>query len=56
LQEAGCAQRRLTDQEARTQANAAREFVRLAGERGAQLELRIAYCYAVADFQAEPRQ
>ena len=54
LDEAGGAQRRLADEDARPEADAGREPVGLFGQRGAQIDRGAADGDAVADFQIEP--
>ena len=56
LQQSGRMQRGLADEEARTEADAAGELVRLSLDRAVNLEGRVADRHAVADLQIKPRQ
>ena len=56
LQQAGGAQRRLAHQQARSEADAAGELVRLARQRGADLECGVADGQPRARLDVEPRQ
>ncbi len=55
-QQAGGAQARFTDEEARTEPDIAGKLVRLGGDHAAQLEGRIADRDAIAELEVEPRQ
>src|SRR5208283_5918713 len=56
LQEPARTQRRVAREEARSKADAAGKFVRLAGQRRAQFEHRVTDAHAVAGLEIEPRQ
>ena len=56
LQQSCRAQRRLAHQDARPEADAAGEMVRLGDKHGAQFEARVADGEAIAESKVKPRQ